>query len=340
MKSINSVIKRHKRLFSVALAVVVAFAASVICLAITSPYAVYADGTKVRNPYAIVAGEKQVALVADEKTAQTVIAEIMDDYTPKGSQINEIVVDEQLSASKASLSRGGQPDIVMTGAEAVNYVETVNKSDDPIFCVTVTSEQGAVESIDREITDEDSDKMYEGETKTKVEGADGDKVVVVQTVSVNGEKVSTQVVDTTIVREAVNSIVYKGTVNRNSYIEGIVLGSGNGKSVASYGMRYIGNPYRYGGTSLTGGIDCSGFTQAIFRAYGVRLPRTSAAQRKVGKGVSYSDAKPGDLICYSGHVAIYIGGGKIVHAATPKRGICVSSAKGPGKILTVRRVIE
>lgn len=331
---------RHKRLFAVAIAVVVALAGSVVALDLTSPYAVYADGTKVKNPYAIVAGETQVALVPDEKTAQTVIAEVMDDYTPDGSQINEIVVDNQLSATRASLSRGGEPETVLKGEEAVNYIETVNGTDDPIFCVTVTSEQGSVEKIKADTIYEDSNKLYEGDTQTKEEGSDGDKVVVVQTVSVNGKQVSTQVVDTTVVNEAINSIVYKGTVSRNSYIEGIVLGSGSGKSVASYGLRYIGNPYRYGGTSLTGGIDCSGFTQAIYRAYGIRLPRTSGAQRKVGKAVSYSDAKPGDLICYSGHVAIYIGGGKIVHAATPKKGICVSGAHGPGKILTVRRLIE
>lgn len=116
-------------------------------------------------------------------------------------------------------------------------------------------------------------------------------------------------------------------------------GSALGKQVAKYACQYVGNPYVPGGTSLTDGADCSGFTYRVYADFGYSLPRTSTEQRSAGKEVSYSDAQPGDLICYSGHVAIYIGGGKIVHASTQKTGIKVSNNAQYRPILSVRRIV-
>lgn len=115
-------------------------------------------------------------------------------------------------------------------------------------------------------------------------------------------------------------------------------GSEGGKNVAKYACQYIGNPYVYGGTSLTNGADCSGFVYRVYKDFGYNLPRTSTEQRSAGTGVSYSDAQPGDLICYDGHIGIYIGGGKIVHASNKKTGIKVSTATYR-TILAVRRIL-
>lgn len=121
------------------------------------------------------------------------------------------------------------------------------------------------------------------------------------------------------------------------------VGSDVGKQMAKFGCQYIGNKYVYGGLSLTDGIDCSGFTYRIYENFGYKLPRTSAAQRNVGKEVSLENAQPGDLVCYSGHVGLYIGGGYIVHASNskpyPKGGIKVNKADYRS-ILTIRRVVE
>lgn len=115
-------------------------------------------------------------------------------------------------------------------------------------------------------------------------------------------------------------------------------GSSNGKSIANYACQFIGNPYVPGGTSLTNGADCSGFIYALYKDYGYRVPRTSWQLREAGTGVSYSEAQPGDIVCYEGHVGMYIGGGMIVHASTQRTGIKVSNAQYR-PILTVRRVM-
>lgn len=99
----------------------------------------------------------------------------------------------------------------------------------------------------------------------------------------------------------------------------------------NYAYNFLGNPYVYGGNSLTNGIDCSGFVQQIFGKFGYSLPRTSSAYPNAGTRIDYTDAKPGDILVYrygdgSGHVAIYIGNGQIVHASTPKTGICIGNA--------------
>lgn len=115
-------------------------------------------------------------------------------------------------------------------------------------------------------------------------------------------------------------------------------GSGAGASVASFALQFVGNPYVYGGSSLTNGTDCSGFTMSVYAHFGVGLPHSSGAQRSCGKDVGgLANAQPGDLVCYSGHVGIYIGGGKIVHASTAKTGIKVSNANYRN-VLSVRRI--
>lgn len=115
-------------------------------------------------------------------------------------------------------------------------------------------------------------------------------------------------------------------------------GGGKGQDIAKFACQYIGNPYVAGGTSLTNGADCSGFVQSVYKNFGISLPRSSYAQSGVGKGVSYSEAQPGDVIYYGGHVGIYIGNGQIVHASTERTGIKITSATYRS-IITVRRIV-
>jgi len=110
-----------------------------------------------------------------------------------------------------------------------------------------------------------------------------------------------------------------------------------GIEIVNYAKQFIGNPYVYGGTSLTRGTDCSGFVMGVYRHFGVSLPRTSYAMRSVGRAVSYNDMQVGDIVCYSGHVGIYAGNGKLINAIDERRGINLSNATYK-KIITIRRI--
>lgn len=115
--------------------------------------------------------------------------------------------------------------------------------------------------------------------------------------------------------------------------------SKTGQAVVDYALQFVGNKYVWGGESLTKGVDCSGFVMKIYEKFGYKLPHSSYKLRSVGKKVSESEMQPGDIICYSGHVAIYMGNGKIVHAASKSEGIKVSNSYKYKKVITIRRIL-
>ena len=141
-------------------------------------------------------------------------------------------------------------------------------------------------------------------------------------------------------QEAAAKASKKNSTKKTTATATVDTGSGSemGQAVAEYALQFVGNPYVYGGTSLTNGADCSGFVMSVYANFGVSLPHSSAADRKQGYAVDgLSNAQPGDLICYSGHVALYIGDGQIVHASNSKTGIIVSKANYKN-ILAIRRI--
>ncbi|MCC8150701.1 MAG: C40 family peptidase [Lachnospiraceae bacterium] len=108
--------------------------------------------------------------------------------------------------------------------------------------------------------------------------------------------------------------------------------------MANYACQFVGNPYVWGGESLTNGADCSGFVKAVYAHFGVSLPHSSYSLRSVGYAVSASEMQPGDIICYEGHVAIYIGNGAIVHAASASSGIKISYNYAYRTVVAIRRI--
>lgn len=130
----------------------------------------------------------------------------------------------------------------------------------------------------------------------------------------------------------------QGNVQQTETTEVSAQPVSNGQAIVDYACQFIGNPYVWGGTSLTDGADCSGFVQSVFAHFGIGLPRTTYDQINAGVEVSYDQSMPGDLICYDGHIGIYIGNGQIVNAQNPEQGIGISPATYT-TILSVRRIV-
>lgn len=139
-------------------------------------------------------------------------------------------------------------------------------------------------------------------------------------------------------KRAASNTSTSGSESTSQVVYATGSGSELGKSVANFACQFVGNPYVWGGTSLTEGADCSGFVMSVYNNFGVSLPHSSSADRSVGSAVNgLENAQPGDIICYSGHVAIYVGNGQIVHASTAKTGIIISNATYRS-ILSIRRI--
>ena len=325
----------HRKLTAAVCAVVVVVFTAGVVLIETAQY---------EPVYAVKAGTKELFKVKDKETAEKVIEDVMSEYTPEGAQVREIVVDKKISTATSSVKKDRADTEVMSEEEAVDYVLEQNAGDEPLFCVTVKANVSDVEGLEARTEYQADDEMFDGNLKTTQKGQDGSQVVTDQVISVNGAVLNTSNVGSTVINESTNEIIHKGTKQRPhdtvwADYTGEIIGQGNGASIANFGLNFVGNPYRYGGTSLTNGADCSGFIYAVYHHFGYNsVPRVGA--QNVGRGVALAEAQPGDVVYYGHHYAMYIGGGKIVHAYNSRRGICVTSVHDPGRILTIRRLVE
>lgn len=336
--------RKHKKLFS---AVVIAFAfaaaAGVTFGIMVKPYAVYTDGTKVEDPYIVSADGKELFIVEDEETAEKVIRRVMKNYVPEGGDLDRIHIEEELKIEDKTLFVGVEPPQVLTEDEAVQKVLAENETDKPMMHVTTTAMVDDVEPVEPEVVYEKTDELFEGNTELKTEGTDGKMIVTSEVTMTNGEESAKEPVKEKIIQEPENTVISLGTAARPADTawqdySGETIWSADGQKLVNYGRQFVGNPYRYGGTSLTNGADCSGFIYSVYRHFGYNVPRMGFYS--MGKGVCLAEAKPGDIVYYPGHYAMYAGNGQIVHAYNSRAGICVSSVHAPGRILTIRRFVE
>lgn len=244
---------------------------------------------------------------------------------------NEIAYAQQMANEYAALIEQQQAEIERLEAERIAAEEEARRQAE--LAAAEEAARQEAEAEDETVYDEEGnevdaeDALENGETLYDEEGNEIDPD------SVTDEEESDGDVE---YDEYGNVIDSDNTVDPEEYQSS---GSGSGSSVVDFATQFVGNPYVWGGTSLTDGADCSGFVQSVYANFGVSLPRTSYEQQNAGTEVSYADAQPGDLICYGGHVAIYMGNGQIVHASNSQDGIKVSNDATYRTIVSVRRLV-
>lgn len=263
--------------------------------------------------------EKQKAL--DEDMAE--LEEIKLDAVSQEEELQLLVdeysenienFDEQLSGAKEKASQ---------------YKEQIQKQSEQIKALEAEEQRKALEAAKKK-AEEEAKRKAEEEARRKAEEEASAKA---NEEGSNSEESSDNGDNNDEGNSSGSESSYGGSSSSSSS-----GGSAKGQEIANFACQFVGNPYVPGGTSLTEGADCSGFTMAVYNNFGISLPRSSYAQAGYGREVSYSEAQPGDIIYYGGHVGIYIGNGLIVHASTQATGIKISNALYRS-IITVRRIV-
>ena len=261
---------------------------------------------------------------------------------------NEIAYAQQMANEYANLIQEQQAEIEQLEAERIAAEEEARRQAEAeaeaAAAAAAEEEAAQQEQEDQTVYDEDgnevdaSEAAENGDTVYDEDGNEVDASEVVATETTTDSGSSDVEYD-----EYGNVIDSDNTASADDYSSSSdsssssSSSSSSGSSIVDYALQYVGNPYVWGGTSLTNGADCSGFTQSVYAQFGYSLPRTSYEQQNWGTEVSYADAQPGDLICYGGHVAIYMGNGQIVHASNSRDGIKVSNDATYRTIVSVRR---
>ena len=241
---------------------------------------------------------------------------------------NEIAYAQEMANEYANLIQEQQAEIEQLEAERIAAEEEARRQAE----AEAAAAAAAAEQEDQPVYDEEGNEVDADEA-----AENGDTVYDKEGNEIDPSESASDSSDDVEHDEYGNVIDSDNTVDPDSVSTSSSSSSGSGSSIVDYATQFVGNPYVWGGTSLTGGADCSGFTQSVYAQFGYSLPRTSYEQQNWGTEVSYADAQPGDLICYGGHVAIYMGNGQIVHASNSRDGIKISNDATYRTILSVRR---
>lgn len=312
----------------------------------------------------IKAGDQTLAVVKNEEAAGDAVWLAEHHYDKKGSKNVSVESEPTISVEQNQYSLISHPKVSSADAAAGKIIKNAESSD-PDVMITTTQTVTGTRKVKFETVEKKSDEIIEDAKKLQTMGEAGEELVTQKLVMVNGEEISSEEISATLTKQPRARVMLTGTrvddkedakgnegsAGRAFHVRksgdgktyvGDLKGAAMGKKIAEYGLKFVGNPYVWGGESLTHGADCSGFVLAVYKHFGISLPHDAHAQRNYGiKIASVKQARPGDLICYHGHIGIYIGNNQIVHAMNEANGICVKTIGYNRKpIVTIQRLFK
>lgn len=251
----------------------------------------------------------------------------------KGDTLWDIAIKNDFSVEElASMNKGKNIELIHVGDKIKLYEVK------PFVNVNTTEVITSTKATKHDVEFKKTSDLMIGCTQVKTPGKKGAKKIVAEVVKENGQVIEKDIKKETVLEEPKTEVRLKGTRVVGAARAGETY-NGSGTAIANYALQFVGNPYVYGGTSLTNGADCSGFVLSVYDHFGIDLCHDADAMRRYGVSVSLGGASLGDLVCYNGHVGIYVGGGRVVHAYNEGAGIVVSNA-GILSIVDVRHIVD
>ena len=322
--------KRYKVLFSIA-AVLAVVEVGVL---LATPY--------IDNivPYRVTFGDKTIAIVKNKAAARDAILLAADSFTEDDETVKTISSDGKLAISRASVFKAIS-NTVSPSEASEEIVALTDEADDPLV-MTVAATGTEQEKFTPDPILKKDKTMLAGEMRTARKSKKGLRDVTTTEVITGDDIDDATVTKIKTLKEGRKAVIYKGILGLpegedwKTYDGDPVYQDGD--ALATTGTQYLGAPYKLGGQNLQTGVSCLGFVKAIYAKYGIVLPMSHPGMKSSGIGVSYANAKRGDIICYKSHVGIYLGNGKMVDA-TSHGGVSIRGVSTK-KLVTVRRIIK
>ena len=319
----------------------------ILVIRLGTPIPRFTNGETAEEPYSMLVDGKEVLLVKSRNDGIAALSDVVKEYTPKGMTTVKVDFDKKITFAEKKIKPFKKLTPVLNEEEAAEQIITANKKKKPWFTATVTAEKSAKRLIQPIVKFKYKEDMDLFDYVVKKEGVEGLKRVRFQWTTENGEVVDKTDKESIVLFDPKNAVVLTGFdetpkdlkwAEYDDYQKFVQEESADaiiGGEMVDYGEQFLGNPYKYGGKSLTHGIDCVQFVRAMYAKYGIILPNKRSALGRVGRGVSLKNARPGDIVYYGNHVAMYIGNGKVIHAI--HKGISISNINYR-KWKTIRRV--
>ncbi|MGI6737281.1 MAG: C40 family peptidase [Anaerovoracaceae bacterium] len=329
----------HKRTIGTAAAALLALmlifssASAAGAATLTSP----ADSSGIQSwesrqggPWAVKAGGRTLAYVRTRAEGENVSTGLRLYYYHNVQMQQEADIHPWISVERVQADTLLPGTKLMTTEEAVQAIAAQNESGDPVVRVTYSDTLQEKKAIHPHRKIIKTASLAKGEQKVKQQGRSGNREVESEITQVNSDVTSRVVMTDTVVQQPGTEIVYEGTA---------LTSRDKGRAIVAYARKFLGGRYVWAGESLARGVDCSGYTMKLYEHYGITLPHNSDEQASCGREVSRSDMQPGDLLIFSGHVAMYAGNGQIIHASGPRSGIILSDESAyDSRILHIRRL--